>query len=92
MRINLQQPLLYGSAIALLFASFGGCALKRGYDEPQLRIGNNLNLYEMFDNSRDWGPSYLVGPPDHHFGYGARVDDSRSDPLPQPHWEGRAWE
>jgi hypothetical protein len=92
MRINYQQPLLYGSAIALLLVSLGGCALRRGYDEPQLRIGKNVNLYAMFDNSRDWGPSYLVEPPDHHFGYGARVDDSRSDLIPQPHRESRAWE
>ena len=25
--------------------------------------GYAITLYEPFDNSRDWGPSYLVGPP-----------------------------
>src|SRR5208282_284623 len=25
--------------------------------------GYAVTVYEPFDNSRDWGPSYLVGPP-----------------------------
>jgi hypothetical protein len=54
--------------LGLLIAPFGGgCAVSPG-----------LNPYPMFDNSRDWGPSYLIGPPGHHFGYGTRVDDSRA--------------
>lgn len=72
------RRLTYSSAIALLVLSFSGCAVRPGYDH-QFRIGNDLDIYKLFDNSRDWGPSYLVGPPGHHFGYGARVDDSRSD-------------
>jgi hypothetical protein len=50
-------------------------------------VGHKVNLYEAYDNSRDWGPSYLVGPPGHHFGDESRIDDSRSaireteDPL-----------
>ncbi len=72
------RRLMYASATALLVLSFSGCAVRPGYDD-QLRVGNALNIYELFDNSRDWGPSYLVGPPGRHFGYGARVDDSRSD-------------
>lgn len=85
MRNCYQQPLVYSGTVVLLTVAFGGCAFTRGYDEQRLRISNNLTLYEMFDNSRDWGPSYLVGAPDHHFGYGARVDDSRSSLSPPLH-------
>jgi hypothetical protein len=66
------QRFVAGCVLGLLIAPFGGCA---------------LNSYPMFDNSRDWGPSYLIGPPGHHFGYGTRVDDSRTvgpDPALPP--------
>jgi len=85
MRRPYQQTLMCSSAVALLAVSFGGCTLMRKPDDQRLHIGNNLSLYEMFDNSRDWGPSYLVGPPDRHFGYGARIDDSRSSLTPPLH-------
>jgi hypothetical protein len=83
-----QRPLTSGAAALLLTLSFDGCTLIRGYDEQSstgndlIRIGVNIDVYKMFDNSRDWGPSYLLGPPDHHFGYGTRIDDSRSDLAP----------
>jgi len=41
-------------------------------------VSDNLRLYDLYDNSRDWGPSFLVGPPDHHFGDQARIDDTRT--------------
>jgi hypothetical protein len=85
MKSDYQQPLLYSSTVVLLTVAFSGCALTRGDDGQRFRISNNLTLYEMFDNSRDWGPSYLVGAPDRHFGYGARVDDSRSSLTPPLH-------
>jgi hypothetical protein len=72
----------YGCAILLLTFSFDGCATSAA-DDNAVRVGNDLSIYVPFDNSRDWGPSYLVGPPEHHFGYGSRIDDSRSDePMP----------
>jgi hypothetical protein len=27
------------------------------------RLSDNFELYAPFDNERDWGPSFLVGPP-----------------------------
>lgn len=50
--------------------------------------GYAITLYEPFDNSRDWGPGYLVGPPlraklypnDH----GNRTADSVLHPAPGP--------
>jgi hypothetical protein len=80
MNMTFQRRLVYGCGIVLLALSFGGCAVRAGYGDP-LRIGDGLNIYAPFDNSRDWGPSYLVGSPDHHFGYGTRVDDGRSTQI-----------
>lgn len=44
------------------------------------RLSDNFEVYAPFDNERDWGPSYLVGAPYHHFGDGVRIDDTRSIP------------
>jgi hypothetical protein len=44
------------------------------------RLTDNLQLYDMYDNSRDWGPSFLVGLPAHHLGDQSRVDDTRLVP------------
>ena len=71
--------IMYASAIALLVLS-SGCAISAGYNDG-VRRGYDLHVYKLFDNSRDWGPSYLVGPPGRHFGYGARVDDRRSTTI-----------
>jgi hypothetical protein len=82
-----QRLLASGSAALLLTLSFDGCTLTRIFDWPlqtgndSFRIGSDVSVYKMFDNSRDWGPSYLLGAPDHHFGYGTRVDDTRSAPT-----------
>ena len=78
-----QRRLVLGCATLLLTLSFGGCAARRGYDD-RLRLSNDFQVYDLYDNSRDWGPSYLVGAPDHHFGYGARIEDSRSIPPHAP--------
>ena len=76
-------PLIMCSgAIALLVLS-SGCVIGTGYTEGDRR-GYDLHVYKLFDNSRDWGPSYLVGPPGRHFGYGARVDDRRSTTIDEP--------
>ncbi|MGA2778615.1 MAG: hypothetical protein ABSF94_13750 [Steroidobacteraceae bacterium] len=32
-------------------------------DDGSQREGYGFAIYEPFDNSRDWGPGYLVGPP-----------------------------
>jgi len=71
--------IMYASAIALLVLS-SGCAITARINDD-VRRGYDLHVYKLFDNSRDWGPSYLVGPPGRHFGYGARVDDQRSTTI-----------
>ena len=67
----------------VLVISLSGCALHPPY-RNEWHIGRNVNIYEPYDNSRDWGPSYLVGPPEHHFGYGSRIDDMRSTTVDGP--------
>jgi hypothetical protein len=57
----------------------GGCVSTSG-DVQGKRLNDNLVVYAPFDNERDWGPSYLVDAPDHHFGDGVRIGDSRSNP------------
>jgi hypothetical protein len=58
--------LIYAGAMSLLLLSCGGCASTPGF------IGSTrthrFQVYAPFDNARDWGPSYLVGPPHHQFG------------------------
>ena len=59
-QLSAQRIALYGLGVALTAA----CTLSSSSD----RMGQHPNdygvdLYEPFDNSRDWGPSYLVGPP-----------------------------
>jgi hypothetical protein len=57
-----------------------GCAAQPPSDEREVRVGENLQIYDMYDNSRDWGPSFLVGPPAHHLGDESRIDDTRLVP------------
>jgi hypothetical protein len=54
----------------LRFASFAAFALSTACTVPMSRSpdgerpeGYAVTLEEPFDNSRDWGPGYLVGPP-----------------------------
>jgi hypothetical protein len=60
--------------------SIAGCAAEPLSDTREVHVGQNLSLYDMYDNSRDWGPSFLVGPPEHHLGDEARIDDTRLVP------------
>jgi hypothetical protein len=57
-----------------------GCAAQPPSDLREMRVGDNIRIFDMFDNERDWGSSYLVGPPMHHFGDESRIDDTRSLP------------
>jgi hypothetical protein len=57
-----------------------GCAAQPPSNEREVRLGENLQIYDMYDNSRDWGPSFLVGPPAQHLGDESRIDDTRSAP------------
>jgi hypothetical protein len=57
----------------------GGCVSMSG-GVQSTRLNDNLVVYAPFDNERDWGPSYLVDAPDHHFGDEVRIGDSRSIP------------
>jgi hypothetical protein len=57
-----------------------GCAAQPPSDEREARVGENLQIYDMYDNSRDWGPSFLVGPPAHHLDDESRIDDTRLVP------------
>ena len=56
----------------------GGCVSTSG-DVQGTRLNDNLVVYAPFDNERDWGPSYLLDAPDHHFGDEVRIGDSRSN-------------
>ncbi len=59
---HLRQALMgYGSSMMLL-VSIGGCAAYPAYDHT-VRLSDDFSFFEPFDNSRDWGPNYLVGPP-----------------------------
>lgn len=57
-----------------------GCATQGSNDQGAVRVSNDLQFYELYDNSRDWGPSFLVGPPNRHQGEGSRINDFRSAP------------
>ena len=72
-----QRTLSLVGVLELSLVVLNGCAMMH-VDEGQLRVGDSLNIYAPFDNSRDWGPSYLVGAPGHHLGMGARIDDDRT--------------
>ena len=74
-----QLRLTWGCTTLLLTLVFGGCAARGGYDD-RLPLNSSFQVYQLYDNSRDWGPSYLVEAPDHEFGNGGRIDDSRSAP------------
>ncbi len=74
-----QRRLVRVGAPALSLLVLNGCATMHA-DDGQLHILDAFTVYAPFDNSRGWGPSYLVGAPGHHFGIGARIDDARTDP------------
>jgi hypothetical protein len=57
-----------------------GCAAQPVSDVRAARLSDNFSVYDMYDNQRDWGPSFLVGPPSHHLGDESRIDDTRLVP------------
>ncbi len=61
-------------------ALIAGCAAAPPSDQREARLADNLSVYDMYDNSRDWGPSFLIGPPSHHWGDETRIDDTRAVP------------
>jgi hypothetical protein len=67
------------ASAAVLPLVLAGCVSTSG-DVQGARLSDNFQVYAPFDNERDWGPSYLVGAPSHHFGDESRVDDTRSIP------------
>ncbi len=62
--------------IGLLTSSCCGCAT--GLFRSDSSLDHQRSIYYMYDNSRDWGPSYLLEPPNHYLGDETRIDDSRS--------------
>jgi hypothetical protein len=77
MSVPRRSLLLAGAVIELASAVLAGCVMMHP-DAGQMRVGDALKIYAAFDNSRDWGPSYLVGAPGHHLGTGVRIDDNRN--------------
>jgi hypothetical protein len=77
MTINWQLALPCAVAVSSIIVN--GCTTLFA-DQGQVHVGDSLNIYAPFDNSRDRGPSYLVGAPGHYLGTAPRIDDSRTDP------------
>jgi hypothetical protein len=73
------RHVLAKAALSSLPMLMAGCVSTSG-DGQGARLSDNFEVYAPFDNERDWGPSYLIGAPNHHLGDGARVDDTRSIP------------
>lgn len=64
------NPIAPRAALPLAVAGLAALALCAACTLPVSRSedggreqGYAVTVYEPFDNSRDWGPSYLVGPP-----------------------------
>jgi hypothetical protein len=54
-------------SIPLLAILCAGCAVQGGgYALGGTDIGYGVRYFEPFDNSRSWGPGYLVGPPSNY--------------------------
>jgi hypothetical protein len=71
------RNILCVTGAVVLSASFAGCVATTG-GEQSARLTDNFQVYAPFDNERSWGPSFLVGPPDHHLGDQNRIDDTRA--------------
>jgi hypothetical protein len=65
-------------AAATLAFGLGGCATTG--DGHGARLNDHVQVYAPFDNERDSGPGYLVGPPQQSLRDGTRVDDTRAIP------------
>jgi hypothetical protein len=74
------QGVVYFCVIGMLMPLCGGCAASLIRYDGGVRVSHDLGFYDLFDNSRDWGPSYLVGPPAHHLGDETRIGDMRTLP------------
>lgn len=58
---------------ALGLALSAACTLSSADDRKGQHPNDyGVDLYEPFDNSRDWGPAYLVGPPNNAAQYPRR--------------------
>jgi len=70
--------------IPLLALLCAGCAVQGGgYAFGGTNIDYGIRYFEPFDNSRSWGPGYLVGPPSN---YRYSDGDQRSyRALPHPY-------
>src|SRR5271165_4213086 len=88
MRAQLRaSPLAVACLVTLALCAACTVPVPRSGDDGRAE-GYAVTIYEPFDNSRDWGPSYLVGPPlrpklfpnDH----GNRTADSVLYPAPGP--------
>jgi hypothetical protein len=75
--MEIGRGFVWAGAVAVLSASFAGCVSTAG-DGDGARLSDNLKISAPFDNERDWGPSYLVGPPTHDMGDQNRIDDTRA--------------
>ncbi len=73
-QLSAQRIALYGLGVALTAACTLSSSSERMGQHPN---DYGVDLYEPFDNSRDWGPSYLVGPPSNAAEY-PRSDFKRS--------------
>jgi hypothetical protein len=70
--MSTRRGLLGAVGVAGLLLALGACStdgiLTNGGIFPTggtetTRLNDNFQLYAPFDNQRDWGPSFLVGPP-----------------------------
>jgi len=48
---------------ALLVLSASACAWSGRNPDDNAPTGYGITFFEPFDNSRDWGPGFLAGPP-----------------------------
>jgi len=59
---RLQQSVAASTCI-LMLALCAACTVPGPPLDDSGRQAYSMTFYEPFDNSRDWGPAYLVGPP-----------------------------
>ena len=70
------RTIVIAASSAAMFLLITGCASMRG-DGEDSSSAPRFHLYSTFDNSRDTGPGYLVGPPGQQMTYGGRLDGGR---------------
>lgn len=58
------MPVSIGAlAVLLVAACSSACVFSGRNPDDDAPTGYGITFYEPFDNSRDWGPGYLAGPP-----------------------------